>query len=57
MKRQCESSYERFPPQLDQVKTIVMRMVLIHKKKLLENLVEALDMISLGPEFRVRGMS
>ncbi|KAM0933222.1 hypothetical protein DsansV1_C37g0232841 [Dioscorea sansibarensis] len=57
LKRQWESSFERFPSQLDQVNTTVMRMVFIHKENFLENLVKALDMISSGLEFRLHGMS
>ena len=53
IKLQWESNFERFSPQLDQVKATVMRMVFPHKETLLENLLEALEMISSRLEFRV----
>ena len=48
---------ERFPSKIDQVKTIVMKMVYSHKQLQLKNLVEAIQEMSLNPELQKEGMS
>ena len=57
IKLQWESNSKRFSPQLDQVKTTVMGMFCIHNETLLENMVEALEIISSRLGFGVQGMS
>ena len=64
LKQQVEQDYpeksktlERFPLQIDQVRTIVMRMVYSHKQAQLENHVEAIQEISLQNTFQHEGLS
>ena len=46
IKEQWESNFERFPPVLDQVKGLVIKIVFMHKQQQLENLVEALELMT-----------
>ena len=48
---------ERFPTKIDQVKPVVMKMVYSHKELQLENLVEAIQEMSLTNTLQREGMS
>ena len=48
---------EKFPPQIDQVKATIMRMVYSHKQTQLENHVEAIQELSLQNSLQYGGLS
>ena len=48
---------EKFPPEIGQVKTIVLKMVYFHKQIRLENLVEAIQEIFLNNTLKMEGLS
>ena len=64
LKQQVEQEYlekcttlEKFRPQIDQVKTTIIRMVYSHKQAQLENHVEAVQELSLHDSLRHEGLS
>ena len=64
LKKRVEQEYaekstalERFPPEIDQVKTIVMKMIYSHKQLQLENMLEAVQKMSLTNTLPKDGLS